>query len=274
MSFISTYNFYLIATLLAFDMMCVAALGQESQALRIAELNTTANWVVLGEDADGYPFSVDTRMMDRIEDAVLFRIKAEKRGTAIYWGYIGDCGKDFITVLNAFAVFPGSPDLVPQDYGKNAMTVKKGSVGSVMLDYVCEHAKITVLDRRIRLERTTKLGSEDHTSDSTGTFATPPPPPIRPPPKTVSGGILNGKALYLPLPKYPPAARAAKASGAVSVHILIDEAGKIISAQAVSGHSLLQAAAVSAAQHARFGPTVINGAPVKVSGVITYNFHL
>jgi periplasmic protein TonB len=100
----------------------------------------------------------------------------------------------------------------------------------------------------------------------------PPPPPKKEPPKTISGGVLNGKATSLPKPPYPPAARAVRASGAVSVQVLISETGSVVSATAVSGHPLLRPAAVAAARGARFSPTLLSGQPVKVSGVITYNF--
>jgi protein TonB len=63
-----------------------------------------------------------------------------------------------------------------------------------------------------------------------------------------------------------------KAEGTVSVKIVIDESGNVISAEAVSGHPLLRAAAVAAAREAQFAPTVYNGSAVKVSGVLTYNF--
>ncbi|MCA1850227.1 MAG: TonB family protein [Acidobacteria bacterium] len=108
----------------------------------------------------------------------------------------------------------------------------------------------------------------------------PPPPPKpspTPPPKPktiVSGGVLNGKAISKPQPPYPPIAKAARASGTVTVQIVVDESGRVISATAVSGHPLLQQAAVSAARQARFSPTLLSGQPVKVSGVITYNFVL
>jgi len=102
--------------------------------------------------------------------------------------------------------------------------------------------------------------------------AAPPPPPPKKVPKQISGGVLNGKATSLPKPPYPPAARAVRASGAVSVQVLIDESGNVVSASAVSGHPLLRAAAVQAARGARFSPTQLSGQPVKVSGVITYNF--
>ena len=101
----------------------------------------------------------------------------------------------------------------------------------------------------------------------------PPPPDVKPPPRApISGGVLNGKAISLPKPAYPPIARAAHASGTVVVQVLIDENGSVVSAHAVSGHPLLQAAAVGAAKQARFSPTKLSGQPVKVTGVIQYNF--
>jgi TonB family protein len=92
------------------------------------------------------------------------------------------------------------------------------------------------------------------------------------PADAISGGILNGKAISLPKPAYPPAARAVNAEGSVNVKVVIDEGGNVISAEAVAGHPLLRAAAVSAARGALFSPTVYNGSAVKVSGVLTYNF--
>ena len=103
----------------------------------------------------------------------------------------------------------------------------------------------------------------------------PPPPPEpkpTPPRAPISGGVLNGKAISLPRPAYPPIARQAHASGTVVVQVTIDENGSVISAHAVSGHPLLQAVAVAAARGARFSPTKLSGQPVKVTGVITYNF--
>ena len=100
----------------------------------------------------------------------------------------------------------------------------------------------------------------------------PAPPKPKPVPKQISGGVLNGKATSLPKPPYPPAARAVRASGAVSAQVLIDENGNVVSASPVSGHPLLRAAAAQAARGAKFSPTMLSGQPVKVSGVITYNF--
>jgi bla regulator protein blaR1 len=90
--------------------------------------------------------------------------------------------------------------------------------------------------------------------------------------RAINGGVLNGKATGLPAPEYPTIARAAHASGAVTVEITIDENGDVIAAKAVDGHPLLQAAAVNAARQATFTPTRLSGEPVKVNGVLIYNF--
>ncbi|MDT5124302.1 MAG: periplasmic protein TonB [Acidobacteriota bacterium] len=104
---------------------------------------------------------------------------------------------------------------------------------------------------------------------------TPPPPkptPAQVPKTPIAGGVMNGKAISLPKPAYPPIAKAAHASGTVTVQVTINESGKVISAHAVSGHPLLQQSAVQAAYQARFTPTQLSGQPVKVTGVISYNF--
>jgi len=131
-----------------------------------------------------------------------------------------------------------------------------------------------------------------NTTESSSPTPAPPnsidePPPLAPSPPAaandndksstskrapISGGVLNSKAITLPPPPYPPAARAAKAAGTVVVQVTVDESGNVISAHAVSGHPLLQAAAVAAARGARFPPVKLSGEPVKVNGTITYNF--
>ena len=91
----------------------------------------------------------------------------------------------------------------------------------------------------------------------------------------VEGGVLNGKAVRLVQPPYPAMARRDRASGQVRVRCLIDETGKVIQAKAIDAGSLhmtLVAAAEEAALHSVFTPTLVSGVPVKVYGVIIYNF--
>jgi protein TonB len=102
----------------------------------------------------------------------------------------------------------------------------------------------------------------------------PPTPAPRPILKPVSGGVLNGTAISLPPPIYPDAAKRSRTSGVVTVDVVLDETGKVVSASASSGPTMLRDAAVQAALKARFSPTKLSGQPVKVSGVINYKFAL
>jgi protein TonB len=107
----------------------------------------------------------------------------------------------------------------------------------------------------------------------------PPPRPTPAPVKTrqqirLSSHVISSKILSKPAPLYPSLARQARIQGAVTVEILVDEQGRVVSAQATNGPPLLRAAAQQSAYQARFSPTTISGQPVKVSGVITYNFIL
>ena len=104
----------------------------------------------------------------------------------------------------------------------------------------------------------------------------PPEPPVVKPPTTqrVTSSVLIAKVVSLPQPPYPMIAKQAGIHGAVNVQILVDEQGKVISAQVVSGSPMLTTAAKEAAMRARFTPTVLNGQPVKIQGVIIYNFVL
>jgi periplasmic protein TonB len=105
----------------------------------------------------------------------------------------------------------------------------------------------------------------------------PPPPmpepkPVVPTTIRVSQGVLKGNAISLPKPNYPALARPIRLTGSVTVQVLIDEFGKVVSAKAVSGHPIFVAEAQRAAMQARFLPTTLSNQPVKVSGMITYNF--
>jgi protein TonB len=104
---------------------------------------------------------------------------------------------------------------------------------------------------------------------------TPAPTPKQPEgPVRLSSSIISSKVIEKPAPPYPAIARAAHVQGAVAVQILIDEQGRVVSANATSGPPLLQNAAVQAAYRARFTPTLLSNRPVKVTGSITFNFVL
>ena len=97
--------------------------------------------------------------------------------------------------------------------------------------------------------------------------ATPTPRPPSTPSRNLNGGILNGMAVSLPRPIYPPMAKQIGASGEVRVQVAVDGSGNVISARAISGHPLLRAAAESAARQSRMKSEAAN-----TTGQIVYNF--
>ncbi len=89
----------------------------------------------------------------------------------------------------------------------------------------------------------------------------------------IKGGLVSGRATNLPKPAYPKEARKVKAAGTINVTVLIDENGKIILAKAVCPSNVdLAESAEQAAFASSFTPTLLSGKPVKVTGVIVYNF--
>lgn len=102
------------------------------------------------------------------------------------------------------------------------------------------------------------------------------PPPPRPKvvekPVVRSLGVVNGRATSLPMPSVSAAAKVANAQGTVSVQVLIDENGNVLSANAVSGNRMLHEASEAAAKQAKFIPTLLSGEAVRASGVINYHF--
>ena len=117
----------------------------------------------------------------------------------------------------------------------------------------------------IRRGITTVVGASANPPVDRGDTNSPPHAPI-------TGGVLNGKALKLAKPTYPRAARETGASGTVQVRVVIDETGKVIYAKAISGHPDLWKVSEDAASQSEFSPTKLAGEPVKVTGVILYNF--
>ncbi len=116
-----------------------------------------------------------------------------------------------------------------------------------------------------------------------------PPPAPRPQPKPgpppvieikpgsnykVSEGVLQGKAIKRVTPAYPAMARQIRASGHVQVLVTISEEGLVIEATPLNGHPLLRGAGVDAARQWLFSPTTLSNVPVKVQGVLTFNFVL
>ncbi|HEY5884262.1 MAG TPA: TonB family protein [Pyrinomonadaceae bacterium] len=159
------------------------------------------------------------------------------------------------------------PSRVPDQPGTQAVTILPARPDSVVSS--------------INADPPTPFSSGPGVPGGTGTAVVemPDPPPAAPPQPTPVkilriSRVLNSQATYLPKPVYPPIAKQIRQQGTVTVLVLIDESGNVVSAKATSGPPLLAREAEKAALHARFSPTVLSDRPIKVSGVITYNFVL
>lgn len=93
-------------------------------------------------------------------------------------------------------------------------------------------------------------------------------------PGSANAGLLDSKVTRKPAPAYTLIAKRSRASGTVQVKIAVDETGRVVAAQAISGHPLLKGSAVEAARQARFEPPLADGKPTRIVGFITYNFVL
>jgi protein TonB len=73
-------------------------------------------------------------------------------------------------------------------------------------------------------------------------------------------------------PTYPPLARQARIQGVVILEAVISKEGSIDDLKVISGHPLLQQAAVDAVRQWKYKPTTLNGEPVEVVTTITVTF--
>ena len=176
-----------------------------------------------------------------------------------------------ITIAERTAVVPptNDPRVVPNDVGVKGTDIPV-STGPV---------RLTGRNVNPPTASTSDSGNCVTCSSTPATVVVPdkaPEPPVVKPPTTqrVPSVVLTSKAISLPQPAYPIMAKQTGTHGAVNIQILVDEQGKVISAQALSGNPMLTPAAREAAMRARFTPTILNGQPVKIQGVIIYNFVL
>jgi len=90
--------------------------------------------------------------------------------------------------------------------------------------------------------------------------------------KPLDGGALDSKAVSKPKAVLSEEAKRLKLSGRVTVKIIVDENGKVVSALALNGPAALREAAVDAAKQATFAPMTKEGITVRVTGTLTYDF--
>jgi TonB family protein len=101
-------------------------------------------------------------------------------------------------------------------------------------------------------------------------------------------GVVTANAISRAEPIYPEGGKQNHITGSVTVEILIDEAGHVVTARAVGGNfhkpsdvseekarkiiPEFQKASVDAARRWKFKPATIHGTPVKIVGTVTFHF--
>ena len=88
----------------------------------------------------------------------------------------------------------------------------------------------------------------------------------------VDVGALDSKAISKPNAVLSEEAKRLKHSGRVTVKVIVDESGKVVSALALNGPAPLREAAIAAAKQATFAPVTQDGITVRVTGTLTYEF--
>ena len=107
-----------------------------------------------------------------------------------------------------------------------------------------------------------------------GMGGAPPPPKPKGGPLKVGGNVQAARIVNRVQPVYPPLARQTRISGTVRLHAIIGKDGTIQSLEVLSGHPLLQQAALDAVRQWRYQPTLLNGDPVDVDTTIDVIFSL
>lgn len=165
---------------------------------------------------------------------------------------------------------PESPTKPPETISSAATVIPPATAHSIVGNYVADPIGPPATTTCVTCSGTTPPVEVVNSTPP----PTPTPVPLKPVLQRVSTVVLTSKALSLPQPPYPIMAKQIHLQGTVNIQILVDEQGKVITAQVMSGHPILSAPAKDAAMRARFTPTILNGQPVKVQGVIIYNFVL
>jgi protein TonB len=88
----------------------------------------------------------------------------------------------------------------------------------------------------------------------------------------ISQGVSQGLLIKRVQPKYPPAALAVRAQGAVQIEATINKEGSVTNLKVLSGDPVLARAALEAVRQWRYKPYYLDGDPVEIQTQITVNF--
>ncbi len=100
----------------------------------------------------------------------------------------------------------------------------------------------------------------------------PPGAPLAQEPIRVGGQVQSARLTYQTRPVYPSLARQARIQGTVRIEAIISRNGTVENLEVLSGHPLLNHAALDAVRQWRYQPTLLNGVAVEVITTIDINF--
>jgi TonB family protein len=146
-----------------------------------------------------------------------------------------------------------------------------------LADYVTDRMRAYTVERgqvQIPFEAGESSGDFLLSAGSKGGAGAPAAPPPQPTGAVPAGATQNARLISNPSPVYPQGAKSAGVTGTVELAAVIGEDGHIQTLKVVSGHALLQKAALDAVWQWVYQPTLLNGKPVKVSTTIKVNFTL
>jgi TonB family protein len=219
---------------------------------------------------------VNTLLPDSRRVIVMIIVGTFKKGIAgqpaFHYGVVEEQGKlrpikrlgDLQKLLSAPGQFVESPQVVLPEL--KGLSVRIGA-NNAYLSVAAPWNNVEEIGRLTQIE-------EPPPEPPTNRPQSPPPSPNQPQSiQQVIEQVLTGNAITRVQPVYPPQARMMNAMGEVKVQITVSETGSVIEAKAISGHKALYRPAVEAAYKWTFKPTTTSdGTPIKVQGVLTFNF--
>jgi outer membrane biosynthesis protein TonB len=87
-----------------------------------------------------------------------------------------------------------------------------------------------------------------------------------------SPALMESHLVYAPEPGYPLLAEMSHIRGRVLVEAVVSKSGRVIRAQAISGHRLLRGAAVREVYERRYKPYLLDDRPTDVATIVTVDF--
>jgi len=91
---------------------------------------------------------------------------------------------------------------------------------------------------------------------------------------TVDAAVMTDNTIKRVPPVYPPIAKLSHVQGDVVLHVIIGVNGTVESMKVVSGHPMLQQAAMDAVKQWVYRPYIVNGVRRRVDTTVTVNFYL